>query len=162
MVCSVEIVALFVSKGHDFKGRHGLGRSHHEISSPKSVECIKGKGIPGDRYFDFKENYKAQVTFFDEGVHESVQKKFSSNYSPEVYRRNVLTRGLDLNKLIGKCFRLGEIEFEGVEECTPCYWMDEVVAPGAEKFLMGQGGLRTRVLSDGNLQLGLVELIIRP
>ena len=71
-------------------------------------------------------------------------------------------RGLDLNGLIGKSFKLGEVEFEGVQECTPCYWMDEVVALGTEKFLMGQGGLRTRLLSDGNLQLGKVELIIHP
>ena len=162
MACSVEIVSLFISEGHDFKGRHGLGRSHHEVSSQEKVECITGKGIRGDRYFGFKDNYKAQVTFFDESVHESVQKKFSSNHTPDVYRRNVLMRGLDLNTLIGKSFKLGEVEFEGVQECTPCYWMDEVVAPGTEKFLMGQGGLRTRLLSDGNLQLGKVELIIHP
>ena len=160
MTGRVEIIALFISEGHDFKGRHGLGRSHHAVSSQRSVECITGKGIRGDRYFGFKDNYKAQVTFFDETVHESVQTKFSSNHSPEVYRRNVLIRGFDLNALIGKSFRLGEIEFEGVQECTPCYWMDEAVAPGTETFLMGQGGLRTRVLSDGNLQLGEVELII--
>jgi MOSC domain-containing protein YiiM len=160
MTSSVEIVALFISEGHDFKGRHGLGRSHHEVSSQEKVECITGKGIRGDRYFGFKDNYKAQVTFFDETVHESVQTEFKSDHAPDVYRRNVLMRGLNLNTLIGKSFKLGEVEFEGVQECTPCYWMDETVAPGTEKFLIGQGGLRTRVLSDGNLQLGKVELII--
>ena len=162
MTSSVEIVALFISEGHDFKGRHGLGRSHHEVSSQEKVECITGKGIRGDRYFGFKDNYKAQVTFFDETVHESVQTQFNSDHTPDVYRRNVLMRGLNLNTLIGKSFKLGEVEFEGVQECTPCYWMDETVAPGTEKFLMGQGGLRTRVLSDGNLHLGTVELIIHP
>lgn len=162
MTSSVEIVALFISEGHDFKGRHGLGRSHHEVSSQEKVECITGKGIRGDRYFGFKDNYKAQVTFFDETVHESVQTQFNSDHAPDVYRRNVLMRGLNLNTLIGKSFKLGEVEFEGVQECTPCYWMDETVAPGTEKFLMGQGGLRTRVLSDGNLHLGTVELIIHP
>ena len=162
MTCSVEIVALFISDGHDFKGRHGLGRSHHKVSPQQMVECVTGKGIRGDRYFGFKDNYKAQITFFDEAVHESVQTKFSSNHPPEVYRRNVFIRGLDLNQLIGKCFRLGEVEFEGVQECTPCYWMDEAVAPGTEKFLMGQGGLRTRVLSDGDLHMGPVELLIHP
>ena len=162
MTSSVEIVALFISEGYDFKGRHGLGRSHHEVSSQEKVECITGKGIRGDRYFGFKDNYKAQVTFFDEAVHESVQTQFSSNHTPDVYRRNILMRGLDLNGLIGRSFKLGEVEFEGVQECTPCYWMDETVAPGTEKFLMGQGGLRTRVLSDGNLHLGTVELIIHP
>ena len=160
MTGRVEIIALFISEGHDFKGRHGLGRSHHAVSSQQSVECITGKGIRGDRYFGFKDNYKAQVTFFDETVHESVQTQFNSDHAPDVYRRNVLMRGLNLNTLIGKSFKLGEVEFEGVQECTPCYWMDETVAPGTEKFLMGQGGLRTRVLSDGNLQLGEVELII--
>lgn len=49
---------------------------------------------------------------------------------------------MDLNRLIGQRFSLQGIEFEGVEECRPCYWMDQAIAPGAENYLKGHGGLR--------------------
>ena len=65
---------------------------------------------------------------------------------------------MDLNDLIGRRFRLGGVLFEGVEECKPCYWMDEAVAPGANAFLVGQGGLRCRILEDGVIACGDAEL----
>tara|TARA_Y100001934_G_scaffold118233_1_gene144730 strand:+ start:325 stop:813 length:489 start_codon:yes stop_codon:yes gene_type:complete len=150
----VKILAFHLSKGHDFRGNHGKSRKHNAILKPSEVECVTGKGIRGDRYFGFKENYKAQVTFFDQAVHLAVREKFSSDHPPEIYRRNILLSGVDLNTLIGKCFQLGEVKFEGVQECTPCYWMNQAVSPGTEEFLKGQGGLRARVLSNGKLRLG--------
>ena len=72
---------------------------------------------------------------------------------PPLFRRNVLTTGVDLNTLIGQRFTLQGIEFEGVEECRPCYWMDEAIAPGAEDYLKGHGGLRARILNDGVLRV---------
>jgi FdhD protein len=77
---------------------------------------------------------------------------------PSALRRNVLVSGVDLNGLVGRRFRLGGVVFEGVEECKPCYWMDEAVAPGANAFLAGRGGLRCRILSDGALSCGVAEL----
>ncbi|MFP6886784.1 MAG: MOSC domain-containing protein [Opitutales bacterium] len=158
MVISVDILAFYVSHGHDFRGRHGKDRENNPVSSEEIVECVTGQGIRGDRYFGFKKNYKAQVTFFDEAVHQAVRAEFGTSHTPDVYRRNVLLRGVDLNELIGKSFSLGEVEFEGVQECTPCYWMDEAVAPGTEDFLKGRGGLRTRVLKNGTLRLGEMNL----
>ncbi|MEM6886190.1 MAG: molybdenum cofactor biosysynthesis protein, partial [Verrucomicrobiota bacterium] len=68
-------------------------------------------------------------------------------------RRNVVISGVDLNSLIGKEFELQGVHFEGSCECSPCFWMDEAIAPGAEEFLKGQGGLRARVLTDGILKV---------
>ena len=73
--------------------------------------------------------------------------------SPNVLRRNVITTGVDLNSLIGEEFALQGIHFVGVEECRPCYWMDQALAPGAEAALRGRGGLRARILSDGPLRV---------
>jgi MOSC domain-containing protein YiiM len=67
-------------------------------------------------------------------------------------RRNVITRGVDLNELIGQEFKLQGIRFLGMEECRPCYWMDRAFAPGAHEFLKGRGGLRARILTDGSLR----------
>jgi MOSC domain-containing protein YiiM len=71
--------------------------------------------------------------------------------SPALARRNVITRGVDLNELIGQEFELQGVRFLGIEECRPCYWMDGAFAPGAQEFLKGRGGLRAKILTDGKL-----------
>jgi MOSC domain-containing protein YiiM len=70
-----------------------------------------------------------------------------------VFRRNVITRGLQLNDLIGKDFEVQEVSFSGVEECRPCYWMDRAFFRGAEAALKGR--LRATILSDGILTVGM-------
>jgi MOSC domain-containing protein YiiM len=64
----------------------------------------------------------------------------------------VITRGVDLNELIGQDFEVQGVRFLGTEECRPCYWMDSAFAPGAHEFLKGRGGLRARILNDGLLR----------
>ncbi len=124
------------------------------MESVLCLECVAGRGVVGDRYFDHGQGYKGQITFFDWEVHEAVCRTFGLGMGAEVYRRNVLTTGVDLNEWIGVRFEIQGMAFEGVEECRPCYWMDRVVAPGVEGFLRGRGGLRARILGDGTLRLG--------
>ena len=148
----MKIKALYISHGHDFKGRHGKGRLDHGVEQVASVECVAGRGLMGDRYFDYKENFKGQITFFDWAVYERIQAHFNLQaLDPACFRRNVLIQGVDLNTLVGKRFTLQGVEFEGSEECAPCYWMDEAIAPGAEALMKGHGGLRARIVSDGML-----------
>jgi MOSC domain-containing protein YiiM len=71
---------------------------------------------------------------------------------PSVFRRNVITGGMDLNELIGQEFQIQGVRFRGTEECRPCYWMDQAFAPGANEFLKGRGGLRAVILTDGRLR----------
>jgi len=148
----IKVEAIYISSGHDFVGRHGKGRLDHGISKVDSIECIAGSGIVGDRYFNHKEDYKGQITFFDFKVHQRICDNFDlPDLDPANYRRNVITSGIDLNELIGKRFTIQGIEFEGSEECRPCYWMDESVKPGVHEALKGFGGLRARILNDGRL-----------
>jgi MOSC domain-containing protein YiiM len=72
---------------------------------------------------------------------------------PGAARRNVVTSGVDLNSLIGRRFELQGVVFEGIWECSPCYWMDSAIGPGAEQALRGSGGLRARILTDGTLRV---------
>jgi MOSC domain-containing protein YiiM len=117
------------------------------------IECVAGRGIRGDRYFDFKDDYKGQITFFSLDVfNELCQALCVCGQSPDAARRNVIARGANLNEFIGKEFEIQGIRFYGVEECAPCYWMDRVFAPGAKDFLKGRGGLRAKILSDGELR----------
>jgi MOSC domain-containing protein YiiM len=129
------------------------------MQAMEQVQCVAGKGIEGDRFFAYKEDYKGQITFFAQEVHEEMMLRFGRpDLAASVYRRNVITRGLDLGSLIGRRFSIGDLEFEGTQECAPCYWMDHAVGPGAEEALKGRGGLRARILRGGLLCRGLHEL----
>ena len=156
----IEIKHLLVSSGHDFKGRHGKEPLNHGIEDRDEIECVTGRGITGDRYFDFKEDFKGQITFFDLAVFEAVKEQFSlHDLEATAFRRNVLLAGIDLNSLIGKRFTIAGVAFEGSEEASPCAWMDQACAPGVEEFLRGKGGLRARIRQGGTLRRGRAELL---
>ena len=158
----IQILNIWTSPGHDFKGRHGQGRLEHGLTAQSRVQCVAGQGIEGDRYFGHQENFKGQITFFSEDVAAELETALGlSGLDRSVMRRNVLVSGVDLNSLIGRPFRIGEVVFRGTEECAPCYWMDEAVGTGAHAWLKGRGGLRCRIESSGSLATGpaVLELL---
>jgi len=117
------------------------------------IECVAGRGIRGDRYFDFKNDYKGQITFFSLEVFEELSGALQiQGCQPSLLRRNVIARDIDLTELIGQDFEIQGTRFHGMEECRPCYWMDRAIAPGAHAFLKGRGGLRAKILCDGKLR----------
>lgn len=150
----IRITGIFISPGHNFFGHHQQPAGQHPTLSVKEVACAAGRGLTGDRFFDFKQNYKGQITFFAHEVFADVSQQLGvGEKSPGVTRRNVITQGVDLNALVGRRFVIQGIEFEGVSECSPCHWMNEAIAPGAEMALHGRGGLRARILTDGLLRV---------
>jgi MOSC domain-containing protein YiiM len=149
---SLHLLRIFISDGHNFVGRHGLAPAGHAIREVASVECVAGRGLRGDRYFDRPENHKGQVTLFSVEVLESMRRELGrEDAGASALRRNLLVEGADLNEFIGSEFELQGIRFFGVEECRPCYWMDTAIGPGAEDWLRGRGGLRCRILTSGLL-----------
>ena len=157
----IVIHDIWISPGHDFKGRHGKGRRNHGIMRVDAAICEAGQGLAGDRYHGEDPGAKTQVTLLDRKVVDEMCRTLGiaqPDYSS--LRRNVLVSGADLNSLIGKQFAVNGVVFEGVEECKPCYWMDEAVAPGANAFLAGRGGLRCRILTGGTLRCGPADLEI--
>ena len=151
----VSIRHLYISPGHNFFGQHGVEPGTSPILELQEVECMAGRGIRGDRFFDYREDYKGQITFFAIEVFNDICHKLAvGGLSPSAVRRNAITEGVDLNQLRGARFCLQGLEFEGMCECKPCYWMDRAIAPGAESLLAGRGGLRARILKGGILHLG--------
>ncbi|MEO6875184.1 MAG: MOSC domain-containing protein [Opitutaceae bacterium] len=151
----VVIRHLFISPGHNFFGRHGLGADHNPTLEVQEIVCRAGQGVEGDRFFDYKANYPGQITFFSWDIYQAAKQQFSlPALLAGAFRRNVVIEGVDITTLIGRRFMLGGVEFEGMVESKPCYWMDQAVAPGAEKWLRGNGGLRAKILSDGPLAVG--------
>jgi hypothetical protein len=148
----VEICHIYISRGHNFVGHHGLEPDDFPMIEVPTVECVAGRGLHGDRYFDFKEDYKGQITFFSLEVFDELCGALRvKGIVPSAVRRNVFTRNVDLNEFIGRDFEVHGVRFYGTEESRPCDWMNRAIAPGAKEFLKGRGGLRARILTDGTL-----------
>lgn len=150
----IHVCHLFISPGHNYFGHHGRSPDQHPILAVEQIECVAGRGIRGDRFFDYKPDYKGQITFFALEVLETLQRELElPEVRPEFTRRNVFTRGADLNALIGVEFEVQGVRFAGTEECRPCYWMNNAFRDErVEARLKGNGGLRARILTDGVLR----------
>ena len=149
----MEVRRLYIAPGHNFFGRHGQRSAENPIVEMTEIECVAGRGLRGDRFFDYKENYKGQITFFTWETYEAICLAMGVwDKMPSAFRRNVITAGADLNELIGQDFQIQGVRFRGTEECRPCYWMDQAFAPGANEFLKGRGGLRAEILNNGILR----------
>lgn len=150
----MNAVGLYLSPAHNYFGHHGGAAGTEPIVALRELACVAGSGVRGDRFFDYAPDYKGQITFFSSEVFaELCEAVGARGVAPSAVRRNVLTRGVDLRTLIGQEFELQGIRFLGTEECRPCYWMDQAVAPGAEQWLQGRGGLRAKILTSGWLTL---------
>jgi len=155
VLTALALHRIYVSDGHSYLGRHGLGSAQFQIREVGTAECVTGRGLRGDRYFDHKEYFKGQVTLFSQEVFDELCHSLNVTQArPAALRRNLLVSGADLNELIGRQFELQGVRLEATEECRPCYWMDEAIGPGAHEWLKGRGGLRCRILSDGWLRTG--------
>jgi hypothetical protein len=149
----VKIRHLYISPGHNFFGHHGEPAGEHPFIEVPEVECVAGRGLRGDRFFDFKENYKGQITFFERELFNALSEALNvRGKPPAVLRRNAIVESADLNALIGADFEVQGVRFRGMAECSPCYWMNSAFAPGAENFLQGRSGLRAVILTDGKLR----------
>lgn len=154
MAFDVQIVCIYISPGHNFFGRYGHAAGEHPVISVTQAECIAGKGLVGDRFFDYKEDYRGQITFLAWETYEDLCRRFRiTDKHPGVFRRNVVTRGVDLNSWIGKEFEIQGVVFEGTQESAPCQWMNQAFCDGAEAAMKGRGGLRARILTDGLLRV---------
>ncbi|MGN6555555.1 MAG: MOSC domain-containing protein [Verrucomicrobiota bacterium] len=152
----MRIRHLYISPGHNYFGHHGRAPGEHLMVECDEVECVAGRGIVGDRFFDYKANYGGQITLFAEEVYTELCEKLGvTDKTTSVFRRNVIVEGADLGSLVGVEFELNGVRLRGNSECSPCYWMDRAFAPGAEALLKGRGGLRATILSSGKLRKDL-------
>jgi MOSC domain-containing protein YiiM len=157
----MQIRQIFISAGHNYFGHHGRAPDDHPLVEVPQIECVAGHGIRGDRFYNYRDNYKGQITFFSLEVFEKLAQHFGmTNKSAGAARRNVVVSGVELNDLIGEEFSIQGVRLRGTAHCKPCYWLDQAIAPGAEEFLQGNGGLRAQILSDGVIAVGDAELVL--
>jgi MOSC domain-containing protein YiiM len=120
------------------------------------VEAHAGKGLAGNRYYwaDGAAPAGNALTLIAEEALDAFHQESGIELSAQASRRNVLTRGIDLNALVGKRFRVGEAECRGIELCEPCTTLEARTAPGAIKALVHRAGLNAEILSGGELRPG--------
>src|SRR6478609_6260367 len=114
-----------------------------------------GKGLEGDRYFapDGAGPGEALTLIASEAL-EGLEADTGIRLSAADSRRQVLTRGIDLNALVGREFTVGSVRCRGVELCEPCAHLQSVTQDGVLKGLVHRGGLRADVLNDGHVAVG--------
>ncbi len=150
-----EVTMLLVSPAHAYFGRPKDGAAADvETLLPDEVDVVADKGIRGDRFFGVKAHTEAAVTFLALEAWQAA----AGGADPALARRNVVTRGLELDPLRGREFEIdcgaGPIVFRGGRPAHPCSWMDAMTADGTRKALIGRGGLRAQPLTSGTMRLG--------
>jgi MOSC domain-containing protein YiiM len=134
----------------------------------ESVELHAGLGIVGDRYFAKPAHRGASVTLFAAESLEAVARLLDLDEPLDAVaaRRNVVTRGLDVDALRGRTISLdtgdGPVLLRVNRPANPCAWMDHVLAPGAFRAMRGLGGMRCEPLTDGVLRLGTATVEVDP
>ena len=122
-----------------------------------------GRGLEGDRYVDQRGTFSNaharghDLTLIEAEVLDGLELP-AGRLAPEEARRNLVTRGIDLNALVGRHFRVGDVECFGQRLCEPCAHLERLTAeagkPGTLRALIHKGGLRADLLSDGAIQVG--------
>ena len=114
-----------------------------------------GKGVSGDRkYFADGAKPGGALTLIAMEALEAMRDETGIDLVDGKSRRQVHTRGIDLNALVGRRFRVGEIECVGVELCEPCKHLESLTQPGVIKGLVHRGELNADVLADGVISVG--------
>ena len=155
MKVDITISHIYSSPEHNYFAREKFDIGTAPTLEHDSVELEWDRGIKEDR-FEFS---KYPLTFISEEVMKEVCKSLGLEYKPSLFRRNIVTSGINLNQLIAKHFVIHGVEFEGIEHCAPCTWMNAVMKKGAYKLMIGRGGLRAKVIKGGSLQKGTNTLI---
>ena len=124
------------------------------IKEMKSVDAVKGKGLLNDRKLRENNDKKSQLTLIEIESINYYNKVSKSSIKPLNFRRNIVTEGIELNKLINKEFSIGTVKVKGHDLCHPCKYLQEFLGQkNLVKELIKKGGLRCEILSTGKIFL---------
>lgn len=133
-----------------------------EMHSLAAIEAIAGGGLAGDRYFEHTGFYSPrptnpgarEVTLFEAETLDWLRTEHGIEFSTSEHRRNLTTRGIRLDDLLGRQFRVGNALLEGVRDCPPCDHLQGLVRKPVLNPLVNRGGLRARILEGGTIRVG--------
>jgi MOSC domain-containing protein YiiM len=114
-----------------------------------------GGGLEGDRYFVPEGNEPdREITLIESEAIEAFVRECEISLDPSESRRNVVTRGVPLNDLVGREFSVGPVRLRGIRLCEPCAHLQRLTRPGVLKGLVHRGGLRAEILVGGPIRVG--------
>ncbi len=120
-----------------------------ELSTVDSARAVAGKGLEGDRHFHPEGAPAGQALTLVEA--EAVE---DVGLPPGGTRRQLTVRGVRLNDLVGRRFRVGDVECFGVELCEPCKHLESMTRPGIIRELAHRAGINADILNDGTISVG--------
>ena len=128
--------------------------SGKKMESIYSIKVIANKGIVNDRYFKENNDKNNQITLIESENVDYYNKISGAHLHPTDFRRNVITKGISLNKLVGKEILIGEVRLKIHDLCEPCRYLQELLGEkNLVKKLLNRGGLRCELLTNGNINV---------
>ena len=132
-----------------------------ELVSVQEVQAVAGEGLKGDRYFKKTGTYSnipgggREITLIELESVEALKRDLKIELEPAQTRRNIVTRHVPLNHLVGQEFRLGrEVVLRGVRLCEPCNYLESLTLRGVREGLLHRAGLRADIISGGTIRVG--------
>jgi MOSC domain-containing protein YiiM len=128
--------------------------------SVKEVRAVPGKGLSGDRYFHQTGTYSKtagtgrEVTLIGIEAIEALQRDYGITIDAGDSRRNIVTRGVPLDHLVGRKFTVGTVSLQGMRLCEPCGHLEKLTQEGVRTGLVHRGGLRANILTEGTIRPG--------
>jgi MOSC domain-containing protein YiiM len=126
----------------------------------KEARAIVGRGLEGDRYFNQLGTYSdrpgpgREVTLIESEAIEALERDLQIKLNAKDSRRNIVTKGVPLNHLVGRRFMVGDVFLRGIRLCEPCSYLEGLTKEGVENGLLHRGGLRAQILTSGTIRVG--------
>jgi MOSC domain-containing protein YiiM len=130
------------------------------MESLSRVEAIAGLGLAGDRYFtgngywSNNSGVSREVTLIEIEAIEAMAHEKGIEIAPHAARRNLVTRGVPLNHLVGHAFQVGAVRLRGTRLCEPCQYLEGLTVKGVLSGLIHRGGLRADIVKGGIIHVG--------
>jgi len=130
-------------------------KNNKKINEVKLIEVLENKGVVGDRHFDEFNDPYCQLSLIESENIDFYNLKYNLNIPYVDFRRNIITKGIRLNDLIGKKFLVGNVKLEGIDLCRPCRHLTEMLSQeNILKEFLRKGGLRCQILSSSVINVG--------
>lgn len=130
------------------------------IVSQATAMLVAGKGIEGDHYQTSRDGPRQATLIASEDIQAIASFLGRETIAPELLRRNLVTRGINLAVLKGRRFRIGSALLEGSGECAPCSQMEEVLGTGGYNAVRGHGGITARIIEGGAVTIGDAIIVV--
>ena len=130
-------------------------KNNQKIKEVNSIDVLANQGILGDRHFQKFNDPFNQLSMIEAENIDYYNSKYGLNIPYVDFRRNIVTKGIKLNNLVGKKLQIGKVKLEGIDLCRPCKHLSKVLNQDniIKEFLRG-GGLRCQILSSSTIEVG--------